>query len=101
TVGELGPHPADVKAVAVIPDTDLVATGSDSVVRVWNWKTGQKRAEWTGHTQDVTALAAAPGGRWLISTGRDGARAWDVTQQIELKGSIPIRQGLATKGRCS
>ncbi len=98
TVGELGPNPADVKAVAPIPETDLLATGSDAVVRIWNLKTGQMRAEWPGHTKDVSALAASPDGRWLVSTGQDGARAWDVTQRVELKGAIPIQQGRVTYG---
>src|SRR5438552_2519630 len=42
-IGEFGPHPANVRAVAHIPWTDLLATGSDATIRLWDVNAG------TGH----------------------------------------------------
>jgi WD40 repeat protein len=88
-LGEVGPHPATVRAVAHVPGTDLLATGSDGTVRLWDVKTGKVAKELKGgHPAEVTGLVVSPDGRWLISTGPDGARAWDVAAGAELKDAF-------------
>jgi len=47
-LGELGPHPADVRSVAHVPFTDLLATASDGTIRLWGVKTGKVARELAG-----------------------------------------------------
>jgi WD40 repeat protein len=87
--GEIGPHPVVVRAVAHLPGTDLLATGSDGTIRLWDVKTGKVVKELRGgHPAEVSALVASPDGKWLISTGPDGTHGWDVTAGTELKDAI-------------
>jgi WD40 repeat protein len=94
-LGEIGPHPAAVRAVAHIPGTDLLATGGDGTIRLWNVTTGKLETLLKdGHPAEVSALVASPDGKWLISTGPDGTRGWDVAAGAELKDAIkPDRSG--------
>jgi WD40 repeat protein len=98
SVGELGPHPTEVRGVAYLPGTDFLATGSDGTIRLWDMKTGQVRKELKGHPKEVRSLVASPNGRWLISTGPDTTRVWDVAAGEELKGVIKQNQGIAYYG---
>jgi WD40 repeat protein len=70
-----------VEALAVAPDGSwLACADKDGAVHIWDMATGQERATWISHHGGVTALAAAPQGRWLFSGGRnDGSvRIWDL-----------------------
>ncbi|MFO0845238.1 MAG: hypothetical protein U0797_23125 [Gemmataceae bacterium] len=88
-LGELGPHPADVRSVAHVGRTDLLATASDGTVRLWDVKTGRvARGLAGGHPKEVGAVVASPNGKWLVSTGPDATRIWDVAAGAELKGVI-------------
>lgn len=99
TLGELGPHPADVRAVAHVPGTDLLATASDGTIRLWDVKTGRVARELTGgHPKEVYALVVSPHGQWLVSTGPDTTRLWDVAAGTELKGIIKQDRGIGYYG---
>lgn len=87
-LSELDPHPAVVNAVAFIPRTELLATGSDGTIRLWNVKTGKLSGQLKGHPAEVRSLVASPTGKWLVSTGPDTTRIWDVVAGAELKGVI-------------
>jgi WD40 repeat protein len=97
--GELGPHPVTVRACAHIPGTDLLATGSDGVIRLWDVKTGKVARELKGgHPAEVTSLVVSPDGKWLISTGPDGTRGWDVAAGTELKDALKQDRGTGWYG---
>lgn len=98
TLGELGPHPADVRSVAHVPGTDLLATASDDTIRLWDVKAGKVARELAGHTKEVRALVVSPNGKWLVSTGTDTTRVWDVAAGTELKGVIKQSQGIGYYG---
>lgn len=95
TLAELGPHPADVRAVAHVPGTDLLATAGDGTIRLWDVKAGKVAKELAGgHPQEVRSLVVSPTGKWLVSTGPDTTRIWDVTAGSELKGVIKQDRGI-------
>lgn len=88
-IGELGPHPTNVRSVAYIPGTNLLATASDGAIRLWDVKTGKVVRELAGgHPKEVSSLVVSPNGKWLVSTGPDTTRIWDLAAGSELKGVI-------------
>ena len=94
-LGAVGPHPATVRACAHVPGTDLLATGSDGTIRLWDVKTGKVAKELKGgHPAEVSALVVSPDGKWLISTGPDGTRGWDLATGAELKEAIKPDRGI-------
>jgi WD40 repeat protein len=85
-LGEVGPHPTTVRACVHIPGTNLLATGSDGTIRLWDLKTGKVAKELKGgHPAEVTSLVASPNGKWLVSVGPDATRGWDLSTGAELK----------------
>jgi WD40 repeat protein len=97
--GELGPHPTNVRSVAYIPGTSLLATASDGTIRVWDVKTGKVARELTGgHPKEVSSLVVSPNGKWLVSTGPDTTRIWDLVAGSELKGVIRQDRGIGYYG---
>jgi WD40 domain-containing protein len=98
-LGELGPHPADVRSVAHVPFTDLLATASDGTIRLWGVKTGKVARELAGgHPKEVRSVVVSPNGKWLVSTGPDTTRIWDVAAGAELKGVIKQDRGIGYYG---
>ena len=97
--GEVGPHPVVVRAVAHIPGTDLLATGGDGTIRLWDLKAGKVAKELKdGHPAEVYRLIPSPNGKWLVSQGPDTTRVWDVAAGTELKGVIPQDRGIGHYG---
>ncbi len=98
-LGEIGPHTKTVRACVHLPGTDLIATGSDGTIRLWDVKTGKVAKELKGgHPAEVSSLVASPDGKWLVSTGPDGTRGWDVVAGSELKEAIKPIQGTVWYG---
>jgi len=80
-------HGGPVLTVAVSRDGEtIVSGGSDLSVRVWDGRTGQQRAQMTGHTAAVHALAFTPDDAFVVSAGADRTiRLWDVGGGRQLK----------------
>jgi WD40 repeat protein len=97
SLGELGPHPKDVRAVAFTLD-GMLATGSDGTIRLWDVAAGTVKVELTGHAVEVRSIVASPNGKWLVSTGPDTTRIWDVATETELKGLIRQERAIAYYG---
>lgn len=97
-VGELGPHARAVQAVAFLPGTELLATAGQGDVLLWDVKARAARAALKGHPKEVTGLVASPTGRWLVSTGEDTTRVWDVAAATELKGVLRQDRGTGHYG---
>lgn len=98
-LGEVGPHPTTVRACVHLPGTGLLATGSDGTIRLWDLKTGRVVKELTdGHPAEVTSLVVSPDAKWLVSTGPDGTRGWDVAAGTELKDAIKLQRGIGWYG---
>jgi WD40 repeat protein len=74
-LGELGQHPSTVRALALSPDGRALATvtAADSLMRLWDARTGAPLAQLTGHDGYPNAVAFSPEGGLLASGGEDGA----------------------------
>jgi WD40 repeat protein/serine/threonine protein kinase len=62
----------------------LATGGSAKMVWLWNTDTGEKLAEFSGHTDEIHCLAIAPDGKWIASGSLDKTiRLWDVAARRE------------------
>jgi WD40 repeat protein len=82
-VREILAHQNKIYAVAVSPDSAMIATGGfngggvsesgfDAGLRLWDGLTGQLIGQLVAHDGQVEALGFSPDGRWLVSGGFDG-----------------------------
>jgi WD40 repeat protein len=74
----LARHTAPVNSLAISPDGQLLASGSDDyTVQLWTLPSGSPLKSLTGHMSEVLSLAISPDGRLLVSGSDDGAiRLW-------------------------
>lgn len=81
TIAENGPMDAGVTSVSVSPDGVLLAAGSlDTVVRIWDARTGQLLDKLRGHKDSVYSVAFSPDGAFLVSGSLDKTlKMWDLT----------------------
>ena len=83
-----------VKAVAVRPDGQAVASASDAegnLVRIWDPRTGADVCQLRGHTGGVAAVAYHPDGVRLASGSTDGTvRLWDTGTREQLHQFIQL-----------
>jgi eukaryotic-like serine/threonine-protein kinase len=68
-------HEGRVTSLAVLPTGQVVSGGLDGTVRLWDLGAGTGRVL-ARHPRGLVTVAAARGGGWLASLGRDGARLW-------------------------
>jgi WD40 repeat protein len=72
--------------VAVSPDSELVASGGNSIIVLLDARSGAARATLRGHKGAVDSVEFSPNGSFLVSAGRDHTvRLWDVASGKELK----------------
>lgn len=72
-------HDGGVPSIEFSTDGELLASGgTDSTVRLWDPRTGERLGKLTGHTAAVRSVAFSPNGQLLASGGTDGTvRLWD------------------------
>ncbi len=89
-------HDTDVRSVAFVPRTELLATASfDKSARIVHARRGHVVSELVGHEGQIYQLLAHPDGRRVITRATDGsARAWEV--DAPARDAIgPEREGVA------
>ena len=65
--------------VAFHPDGLILATGTESVIRVWEAKSQSNAATFEGHTGPITALSFSENGYYLATGSADSTvRLWDL-----------------------
>ncbi len=65
-------HSASVNSVAISPDGEMVASGSDDkTVTLWNLKTGKQIFTFIGQAQEVYSVAISPDSKTLVSGSFD------------------------------
>jgi WD40 repeat protein len=74
-------HDGWIRAVAVSPDGDTVATcGNDQLVKLWSIADGRPLRTFEGHTSHVYNVAFHPGGTRLVSADLKGnVKDWDLS----------------------
>ncbi|KAF9093051.1 hypothetical protein BGX29_010129 [Mortierella sp. GBA35] len=72
-------HTFSFSAVACSADSQVVATCSIDIVRLYNASTGASTAELRGHSNSVTSLAFSPDSQFLVTGSYDKtARIWKI-----------------------
>lgn len=72
-------HTGPVNGLAYLPDSRLVSISSDRDVRLWDVRSPEAAVPWTGHSDEIVALAVAPAGDVIFTGGLDGMLLrWDV-----------------------
>jgi WD40 repeat protein len=79
-------HSGNVYCAYLLPDGKTVASaGADSVIQLWDAKTGDLRTSLLGHTNEVNWLHPSPDGRLLASTSDDETiRLWDLSSHTQI-----------------
>jgi WD40 repeat protein len=74
------------KAIFTRRGSAILAGGLDGVLGLWDVDTGTQIRQFSGHTQDICALAVSGDDRWAVSSGFDGTvRLWDLASGRELR----------------
>jgi WD40 repeat protein len=95
-------HEADIGAIALSPDKQILASGSnDKSIKLWNLQTGKlictfgSLLTWGAHTSTVSCLAFSPDGQTLISGSSDGTiKFWNLQTRDKPR---TFKVGLAVK----
>ena len=80
---------SNIATVALSPDGEMVATGMDSLARLWSLSTGKQVGKDMKHgNQDVVAMAFSSDGKLLTTITANGAvKLWDTASQ-ELRATL-------------
>ncbi|HEY9619017.1 MAG TPA: serine/threonine-protein kinase [Crinalium sp.] len=97
-MGSLLGHSGPVTAIAISPDSRLIASGSrDKTIKLWNLITGELLHSFAGrsllfsagHSDCIRSLVFSPDGRTLISASDDGTvKRWDLAN-LKLFSTLP------------
>ena len=69
----------DIYSLAILNDGNYVTGSSDSIIRIWDFKTGELIKQLTGHTWIVTSLAVLKNG-YLASGSLDRTiKIWETS----------------------
>jgi WD40 repeat protein len=68
----LNGHSKRVSSIAMTPDGQLIASGSeDKTIKLWNLRTGKLLRTLSGHSEGIRSVAISPDGKLLASGGDD------------------------------
>ena len=69
-----------VRAISLNPDGRILAVAThETVIRLWDTRTGKVETALAGHTNSVGVVKFSPEGNLIASGGDDGTlRLWDV-----------------------
>jgi WD40 repeat protein/predicted Ser/Thr protein kinase len=92
-VKELDAHRSWVNALAISPNGQILASGSeDTTIRILNFQTGELLQSIPAHSGPVNALAISPNGQILASGSADRTiRFWNLSDGVRLR-TIPGHQ---------
>ncbi|MBD2096392.1 WD40 repeat domain-containing protein [Trichocoleus sp. FACHB-591] len=71
-------HDHSVRSMALSPNGQTLATGSDQRIKLWDTATGELRRSFFGHPDWVRGLAITPDNQFLISAGDPNIKIWDL-----------------------
>ncbi|AFZ02809.1 WD40 repeat domain-containing protein [Calothrix sp. PCC 6303] len=74
----LSGHTAPVRALALSPNQEILASGDDNkIIKLWDVKTGKKLFDLTGHVEAIKYLAFTPDGTIVASCDNQTIKFWD------------------------
>lgn len=83
-------HAADIRGIAISPDTQWVAAAADSVIQLWGLKDHARGRTLFGHTGIIRDLVFDSAGSRIISAGDDSTiKVWDLASGRELATWTP------------
>lgn len=75
-----------IGAVAYSPDNSTLATACyDTIVQLWDPKTGKVQRTLEGHTEWVRSIAFSNNGEVVATGAEDGIRLWNVSEGKEIR----------------
>ncbi len=85
-------HTGPVNGLSFLPDGRLVSISSDRSVRVWDVRAPEAVTPWTGHSDEIVALAVSPVGDVVFTGGLDGMLLrWSVADGTSI--AMPGHEG--------
>ena len=83
-------HPADIRSIAISPDTQWLAAAADSDIQIWSLKDHARGRTLIGHTNIVRDLVFDSSGTRIISASDDSTiKVWDLASGRELATWTP------------
>jgi RNA polymerase sigma factor (sigma-70 family) len=94
--GAVRGFPATSTALALAPDGKMLATGSNSTIRLVDVASGKDLFTLAGHQSGISSLHYAADSKTLMTRGADGTiRLWDAATGKQT-GQVPIPEGALT-----